>query len=94
MIPPPETIMFVSALLVSSLLTLVVPGGASCPTPFFMIREGCYYYMAPSDFRWEDARTFCRSLLPEENSDLAVMDYYCDDFMHIANYAAISELCK
>lgn len=83
--------MFVSALLVSSFLTLVVPGTATCPSPFFAIGEGCYFY-TDAGMIWEDARAFCRSLKPEENSDLAVMDYYCDDFMHIASYAISNDL--
>lgn len=48
--------------------------------------EGCYYFSYKDNLKldWPEARTHCQSLGVE--TDLAVLDYLCNDYNHLANY--------
>nr|XP_045594464.1 perlucin-like isoform X2 [Procambarus clarkii] len=75
--------MFIPVLLVISLLTQVDAG--TCPTLFVPVGEGCYHFSEVTK-TWAEARDYCQTLLPDQDADLAVLDNYCDDYMHLITY--------
>nr|XP_053655225.1 C-type lectin domain family 17, member A-like [Cherax quadricarinatus] len=83
--------MFVNVLLlllISSLMAQAGNGADSCPEPFVLIGEGCYFHNPSVTRTFVEARLYCQTLLPGEIADLAVLDVYCDDFKHLASYAS------
>ena len=58
----------------------------ACSDPFTEVGDGCYYFSYKDDLQmsWKEAREHCQSLA--SISDLAVLDYKCSDYNHMANY--------
>nr|UDM59627.1 C type lectin [Scylla paramamosain] len=74
------------------LLGLVAAVQGACPAPFVEVGEGCYYFSYKDDLKmnWMEARTHCQSLA--SRADLAVLNYMCFDYNHVANYIIMEDI--